>query len=546
MMNNMSTNNKLRVLAAIIILVIGHIIAFQVIWVKQTYERSEKAIRGNLQNDLEAMVGWYKNETADSIRGLLKKIVQRSPSFNYMVFDNPSGRTIGYRYENHAYVTFKLNSAKTSFNQNEAYEILQNELNYASLSELSAIYSSLIGTRDFSLDKSGFLAIQLMNLVNNPYGNMVLFNKIVKRTFDNQTEKFTGKAIYLKDIDGLDKQMQKSKASAKAFNGQEQIVEVISAKGMPLDEKLKVINTTIEELNAKSDLVYVAKPLFDDANVSQNQTPVILLAVKLPSTYALKTMLNLAISLALLMLFLGISIIYMFNTILKQKRLAEIKDDFISNVSHELKTPVATTLAAIQGMQHFEVLNDKNKTNQYLSTAANEMHRLSDMIDNILNSAIYERHDFNIHFVIFNLKEMLGEIVSVYGQNSKKDVSIILNYDAQEGFFGDKAHLYHVFINLIDNAIKYGKEKVDIKIECLTDDHGIKILVADNGNGIPMMYHKNIFEKFFRVPNPGDHSVKGYGLGLNFVKNIIEKHNGVVRLVKSDEEGSIFEINLPQ
>ncbi len=99
---------------------------------------------------------------------------------------------------------------------------------------------------------------------------------------------------------------------------------------------------------------------------------------------------------------------------------------------------------------------------------------------------------------------------------------------------------------MIDNAIKYGKEKVDIKIECLTDDHGIKILVADNGNGIPMMYHKNIFEKFFRVPNPGDHSVKGYGLGLNFVKNIIEKHNGVVRLVKSDEEGSIFEINLPQ
>jgi len=547
-MKNVSIINKLRILGVVIILAIGHIVAFQVIWVTQTYERSKKAISGNLQNDLEMMVGQYKKETADTIRLLLKEIIQSSPSFNYVIFDGARGRTIGYRYANYAYVRFKVNGPKASFSKEEAYKILQNEIKNAPLEELSAIYSSLIGTRDFNNNTQASLARQLMLLVNEPYADMVLLNKIVKRTYENQSEKFYGRATYLKDIDELNKNVKRSTPSisiAKA-DVQEEIAEVIATNELPLDEKLNQIDLQINHLNANGDSVYVAKPLFDNVEDIKGEIPVILLAVKLPSTFALTTMLNLAISLSLLMLFLGGCIIYMFFLILKQKKLSEIKDDFISNVSHELKTPVATTLAAVQGMQHFGVLEDKDKTNKYLATAAKEMYRLSIMIDTILNSAVYDRSDFNLNVVKFNFKEMLIEMINVQELYAKKEVKINLNYQIDEEILADKTHLYTVFLNLIENAIKYGNEMVIIKIECVNNEDGIKILVSDNGNGIPLVYQKNIFDKFFRVPSPNDHAVKGYGLGLNYVKNIIEKHKGTIILSKSGPSGSSFEINLPQ
>ena len=180
-----------------------------------------------------------------------------------------------------------------------------------------------------------------------------------------------------------------------------------------------------------------------------------------------------------------------------------------------------------------------------MGTAAKEMQRLSAMIDTILNSAIYERSDFNLNLVKLNLKEMLIEITGIQESHAKKGVKIELNYRATEEVLADKTHLYNVFINLIDNAIKYGNERVDIKIDCVNDNGEIKIQVADNGNGIPATYQKNIFDKFFRVPSPTDHSIKGHGLGLNYVKNIVEKHNGTISLRKSTANGSTFEITLP-
>ncbi len=546
-MSNSAVTKKVWILGVIIILIIGCIVTFQVSWVTQTYERSRETIKGNLQNDLEMMVGLHEQEIADSIRKLLKEIIQSSPSFNYIIFDNPRGRTIGYQYADYAYVQFRINSSKANYSKEEAYQILQNELNNAQLAELRAIYSSLIAIRDFTDTAQAALAKQLMILNNERFENMTILNKIVKRTFDSQKDKFHGNAIYLKDIDQLSTQRQNNRNSTRGSRTDDQggIVEVIVQKQLSLDKKLNLISEQIDKLNAKGDSVYVAKPLLDNVNMP-DQIPVIILAVKLPSAFALKTIFNLAIALTLLMLFLGGCIIYLFFLIIRQKKLSEIKDDFISNVSHELKTPVATTLAAIQGMQHFEVLKDEEKTEQYLGTAAKEMKRLSTMIDTILNSAIYERSDFNLHFVKFNLKEMLVEMIDIQESHSKKEVKIKLNYQAKDEIFADQTHLYNVFINLIDNAIKYGNESVKIKIECENSEEGIKIQIADNGRGIPIPYQKNIFDKFFRVPSPNDHSIKGHGLGLNYVKNIIEKHKGRVALIKSDNKGSIFEINLPQ
>jgi two-component system phosphate regulon sensor histidine kinase PhoR len=315
---------------------------------------------------------------------------------------------------------------------------------------------------------------------------------------------------------------------------------------LSIGEKHTMLENYINKVNKSGKLIYIAQPLFDLDGLLNNQSPVIILKIEVSKIYVLSQMLFSLLGSALLLVLLGFCLIYMFYTILKQKRLSEIKDDFISNVSHELKTPVATTLAAVQGMQHFGVLNNQEKTQRYLGTVEKEMNRLSNMIDTILNNAIYERSDFNLHEVKFNLKEMLSEISTIQESHSKKEVEIDLKYLANEEVFGDKTHLHNVFVNLIDNAIKYGRETVKIKIECNNTAAGIKISITDNGSGIPTTYQRNIFDKFFRVPSPTDHSVKGHGLGLNYVKNIIEKHNGTICLLKSDHTGSTFEINLPK
>ncbi|MEO6520861.1 MAG: HAMP domain-containing sensor histidine kinase [Mucilaginibacter sp.] len=230
---------------------------------------------------------------------------------------------------------------------------------------------------------------------------------------------------------------------------------------------------------------------------------------------------------------------------MQQKKLADIKNDFISNISHELKTPIATTLAAVQGMQYFDVLKDDKKTEQYLSTASNELERLSAMVTKILNISIFESADFTLNPTEFNLKELIESIIASQEIRQEKPISLTLNYLAAETVFADKTHLYNVIINLIDNAIKYSADKVTISIDCMNIPKGIKLSIQDDGPGIAQEYQKNVFDKFFRVPNPNDHSVKGYGLGLNYVKHIIEKHGGTIA-IKSDDTGSIFIIKLSQ
>ncbi len=197
-------------------------------------------------------------------------------------------------------------------------------------------------------------------------------------------------------------------------------------------------------------------------------------------------------------------------------------------------------------MQYFDVLKDENKTHQYLDTASKELKRLSSMIDIILKSAIFERGDFKLEKTSFDFKEMLLEWSEIQQLNSTKSLSIHIKFDGPSVIVADQTHLYNVINNLADNAIKYGPDNVEININCTWTNIGLKMQFGDNGKGIPPMYQKNIFDKFFRVPTPHDHSIKGYGLGLSYVKNIIEKHGGTINLLTADSAGCVFEINLPQ
>ena len=311
--------------------------------------------------------------------------------------------------------------------------------------------------------------------------------------------------------------------------------------------KLDLLTAHIDSLNRIGDSIYIAKPiLYDVNNIMRSKIPAILLSVKIPTFSIIENMAVSMIGSCMLMIFIGFCVVYMFHTILKQKQLSEIKDDFVSNISHELKTPIATALASIQGLQYFDVLQDTVKTNRYLSTASGEIKRLSLLVDTILNMSIFESSGFRLNPIVFNLKEMLVQLVESQQMRTEKPLNLRLNYTAREEISADKTQLYTVLINLIDNAINYSAKQASIEIDCKDTPDGIEIRVIDNGLGIEKEFQSYIFDKFFRAPSPNDHRIKGYGLGLHYVKSIIEKHRGSVALEKSDTSGSTFSINLPQ
>jgi len=238
--------------------------------------------------------------------------------------------------------------------------------------------------------------------------------------------------------------------------------------------------------------------------------------------------------------------IYMLRTILKQKKLSEIKNDFINNMTHELKTPIATVSAAVESMQNFNVLEDKSKTERYLNISSNELKRLSGLVEKVLNISAYEQKTLKLNPEKINFNELIQNIITSQSiKNSDKKVDIKYTSKTEKIFIvADRIHLTNVMNNLIDNAIKYSNNKVDIDVIFEYNNNNI-IRVKDNGLGISKHNQNKIFEKFYRVPTGNIHKVKGFGLGLHYVKNIIEEQQGTVQIKSTLGKGSEFIITLP-
>jgi signal transduction histidine kinase len=238
---------------------------------------------------------------------------------------------------------------------------------------------------------------------------------------------------------------------------------------------------------------------------------------------------------------------YMLHTILKQKKLSEIKNDFINNMTHELKTPITTVSAAVQALQHFDALRDTARTRSYLDMAEKQLQRLSGLVEKVLDTAASEKEELVLHPEKVNLAELLEEVVNIHKLNASKPVSFDIYISLPDPeIMADKTHLGNALSNLVDNAIKYSKEKAEISIRCRKQGNDLMIRIRDKGIGIPKAYQHNIFEKFFRVPTGNLHDVKGFGLGLSYVRSVITRHHGTIRVQSEEGKGTEFIIILPQ
>jgi signal transduction histidine kinase len=237
---------------------------------------------------------------------------------------------------------------------------------------------------------------------------------------------------------------------------------------------------------------------------------------------------------------------YVVRVILQQKKLADLKDDFINNMTHELKTPIATITVAIEGLQKFNALNDAEKTQRYLQTSRSELNRLNDLVTKVLNIATFENKDVEMLKVPVNVDEVINEVIATEKAKAIKTVNIsYLNKGTINLIYADKLHFRNIISNLLDNAIKYSGDVVDILVTSYQDGNMLCIAVKDNGIGIAPANINQVFDKFYRVPTGNVHNVKGTGLGLSYVKYIAQAHGGSVQVKSEINAGTEFIVCLP-
>lgn len=238
--------------------------------------------------------------------------------------------------------------------------------------------------------------------------------------------------------------------------------------------------------------------------------------------------------------------IVMYKSIRAQQRLAELKNDFISNMTHELKTPVTTVGVAIEALKNFNGLENKTLTEEYLTIAQNELNRLSLLTDKILKTAIFENKGVDFQPEAVYLDQVIDQVLSSMKLVFEKNKAMV-SFEKIGSHFelrGSQVHLTNVIYNLLDNALKYSRENAVIQVRLHEVGHELKLTVTDNGIGIATEYKKKIFEKFFRVPSGDVHNSKGYGLGLSYVDSVIKAHHGKLEVESEIGKGSTFTIVL--
>ena len=245
-----------------------------------------------------------------------------------------------------------------------------------------------------------------------------------------------------------------------------------------------------------------------------------------------------------LFLILAFSFWFLIHTMLKQKSLEEMKSDFTNNITHELKTPVAVAYAANDALLNFEAGNDPEKRREYLEISQAQLEKLEGMIEQILSMSMESRKTFELRRETIELEPLLQKLSEQHRLSAGKPCDIHIDVEDDLVLDADSFHLSNILSNLIDNAIKYSGESVRIDITAKATDEGTEIRVRDNGIGIAPDKQKHIFEKFYRVPTGNIHDVKGYGLGLYYVKTMVEKHGGTIEVSSTPGKGSEFILTL--
>lgn len=299
-------------------------------------------------------------------------------------------------------------------------------------------------------------------------------------------------------------------------------------------------------VTALNDSLRIADPLTFTTSLTTDEELYFRLRIENPDRQLVRDMAGvIGSSLMMLAVVAGV-LIYLLRTLFRQKTLEEMRRDLTHNITHELKTPIAVANAANDALLDFGAAEDTAKRTRYLRVIREQLAALSGMVQRILTMSIEERGEMTIRREEIAIRPLFEEVAARFRMKGRGRATIEVEAeDPDLTVMADRFHLTHALDNLVDNALKYSGDKVRIRLSARRSDKGIELRVEDNGIGIDRTARAHIFEKFYRVPTGDLHNVKGFGLGLYYVRLIAERHGGEVSVVSSPGRGSTFILTLP-
>jgi two-component system phosphate regulon sensor histidine kinase PhoR len=353
--------------------------------------------------------------------------------------------------------------------------------------------------------------------------------------------------------------------------------DITTARFIPFDARVKpavldsLVNSTLSAkgiatayaygvIAAPRDSLYFAKPAQYNGALKKSEFRSRLfpndifaardeLALYFPqqNIYLLKQMVGLLTSSFVLLSIVVFGFVYTTRTIYKQKQFAGAMADFINNMTHEFKTPISTIALASEALANAEIAKDENRLQRYNRIIRDENTRMRNQVEKILEMAALEEGDYELNIAAVDAHKIIADAVqNIALQIEKRGGRIECQLRATAPIIaGDEVHLANIIHNLLDNANKYSPETPMIKIATENDNDGLHIRIADKGMGLRPEDQKRVFEKYYRVPTGNVHDVKGFGLGLSYVKLMVEAHGGTIAVRSEYQKESEFEICLP-
>ena len=522
-------------------------IGVQFYWNYKNYEENKRQVTNEIQLSLDNAVEEYYSSLAKS--DFLTIIDNNSNSV--AIFKNPLNLIKEKSYKSKSIGNI-INKIKPNNSEKEKPRASINNLKFTFDENLSKekIDSMMISAKDFVIEFNS----NLDSLNNKKKDSVEVLNQITdkKKGFNlnsdgaNKVIKyFRGKkaADSLKLIKNLKPIFISFLDQSVEYEKIDSLIEIqLQKKGIELTTSFHHLKNDTLFHQTKDSLLATEKKYLRSKSTFVKDNEAFKLVYNNPSIVALKRssfgiFLSLLLSLAVIS-----SLFYLLKIINQQKELAAIKNDLISNITHEFKTPIATISAAIEAIKNFNVLEDPEKTSKYLSMSSIQINKLHQMVEKLLETAMLDSEQLVLKKETVDIVDIAEKVVYKHQILAhKKELSFSTTLQPCYANV-DVFHFENVISNLIDNAVKYGGNQIEMNINSVLN--AIEITVVDDGNGIEKNQKEKIFDKFYRVPKGNTHDVKGFGIGLYYCKKIIEKHEGVIGLT-SDKSKTIFKITIP-
>ena len=522
-------------------------IGVQFYWNYKNYEENKRQVTNEIQLSLDNAVEEYYSSLAKS--DFLTIIDNNSNSV--AIFKNPLNLIKEKSYKSKSIGNI-INKIKPNNSEKEKPRASINNLNFTFDENLSKekIDSMMISAKDFVIEFNS----NLDSLNNKKKDSVEVLNQITdkKKGFNlnsdganKVTKYFRGKkaADSLKLIKNLKPIFISFLDQSVEYEKIDSLIEIqLQKKGIELTTSFHHLKNDTLFHQTKDSLLATEKKYLRSKSTFVKDNEAFKLVYNNPSIAALKRssfgiLLSLLLSLAVIS-----SLFYLLKIINQQKELAAIKNDLISNITHEFKTPIATISAAIEAIKNFNVLEDPEKTSKYLSMSSIQINKLHQMVEKLLETAMLDSEQLVLKKETVDIVDIAEKVVYKHQILAhKKELSFFTTLQPCYANV-DVFHFENVISNLIDNAVKYGGNQIEVNINSVLNT--IEITVIDDGIGIEKNQKEKIFDKFYRVPKGNTHDVKGFGIGLYYCKKIIEKHEGFIGLT-SDKSKTIFKITIP-